>query len=199
MLKKVLHVGCSTLTLQHAPQYFQDGKWQEIRYDIDPSAKPDIIGTITDMHSVYSESMDAVYSAHNLEHVYTHEVDHVLNEFRRVLNKNGICVVSVPDLSQVAKLIIQEKLDEPAYNSPAGPITPLDMLYGLINSLKAGHHYMAHKTGFTPKSLGNAFLRAGFSRIEYFQYNYAVTVIAYINPPDQQIIDTHKIQIFGLK
>ena len=110
MKKKALHVGCSILTLKHAPAYFQQGDWTEVRYDIDPAVKPDILGTITDMHRVSSASVDAVYSSHNLEHVYPHEVTMVLQEFKRVLKPNGICVVGVPDLQAVAKLIVDDKL-----------------------------------------------------------------------------------------
>src|SRR5665213_540831 len=40
------------------------------------------------------------------------------------------------------------------YTSPAGPITPLDMLFGHSDSIASGHLYMAHKTGFTCASLG---------------------------------------------
>ena len=47
--------------------------------------------------------------------------------------------------------------------SPAGPITPLDILYGHGAALAAGHHYMAHKCGFTLKTLTQALHAAGFA------------------------------------
>jgi hypothetical protein len=59
-------------------------------------------------------------------------------------------------------LVAQDKLTDPAYHSPAGPITPLDILYGHGAALAAGHHYMAHKCGFTLKSLTLALQDAGF-------------------------------------
>jgi protein O-GlcNAc transferase len=197
-MKKALHVGCSTLTLEHAPKYFHSNEWVEVRYDIDPSVKPDIIGSITDMHAVATGSMDAIYSSHNLEHVFPHEVDRVLKEFFRALKSNGLCIVAVPDLLQIAPLIAEDKLEDMAYLSPAGPITPLDMLYGLRTAIERGQHYMAHKTGFTPKTLGNYFLNAGFKWVEYFQSNFALTVIAYPEVPEKKRLAQDKKLIFSI-
>lgn len=197
-MKQLLHVGCSTLTLQHTPKYFQDGNWKEIRYDIDPNVKPDMIGSITDMHPVMSNSIDAIYSSHNLEHVFPHEVSAVLKEFFRVLKPDGLCVIGVPDLLQVASLIAQDKLEDTAYLSPAGPITPLDMLYGLRTALRRGQHYMAHKTGFTPKTLGQALMQAGFKWVEYTQQNFALNVIAYPQVPKPEDLSVAKMQILNV-
>lgn len=196
MSKKALHVGCSTLTLAHAPKYFQKGSWTEVRYDIDPAAKPDILGTITDMHRVNTASMDAVYSSHNLEHVFPHEVSDVLREFHRVLKPNGICVVSVPDLQAVAHLIVEDKLEDVAYSSPAGPITPLDMLYGLRTALHSGQHYMAHKTGFTVKTLSQYFFNAGFKTISFSQSYFAINIAAYVGDVDKATIESDKALLF---
>ena len=63
------------------------------------------------------------------------------------------------------KLISEDKLTEAAYNSPAGPITPLDILYGHRQSISQGNEYMAHKTGFTKKSISNSLVEAGFQGI----------------------------------
>jgi len=52
------------------PEAFQGAEWQEIRLDIDPVNEPDIVGSMLDMAAVESESVDAIYSAHNIEHVY---------------------------------------------------------------------------------------------------------------------------------
>jgi ubiquinone/menaquinone biosynthesis C-methylase UbiE len=196
MIKKALHVGCSTLTLKHAPAYFQQGDWSEIRYDIDPAAKPDILGTITDMHRVSTASMDAVYSSHNLEHVFPHEVALVLSEFKRVLKPNGMCVVGVPDLQAVAKLIANDKLEDVAYTSPAGDIAPLDMLYGLRSALSSGQHYMAHKTGFTVKTLSQYFFAAGFKTVTYSQSHFAINMAAYVGDMDIATLENDKSLLF---
>ena len=116
-----------------------------------------------DMAAVADASVDAIYSAHNIEHVYAHEVAVVLKEFLRVLKPDGFLVVTCPDLQSVCQLVAEDKLSDAAYASKAGPITPLDILYGHGAALAAGHHYMAHKCGFTLKTLTQALHQAGFA------------------------------------
>jgi SAM-dependent methyltransferase len=163
--KTLLHVGPSFFRIENTTAGFNDGTWTELRYDIDESVSPDVIGTMTDMSALASESVDAVYSAHNLEHLYPHEVAIALSEFLRVLKPAGFVVLTCPDLKSIAKLVAEDKLDEPAYISPAGPISPIDMLYGLRSSIARGNHYMAHRCGFTGKTLMAAFLSAGFNKV----------------------------------
>jgi hypothetical protein len=147
------------------PDAFQSVDWKEVRLDIDPANEPDVIGTMLDMSAVAKGSMDALYSAHNIEHVYSHQVPLVLAEFLRVLKESGVAVITCPDLQTVCALAADNKLTDAAYNSAAGPITPLDILYGHSAALAAGNHFMAHKTGFTEKSLIQALQTAGFQSI----------------------------------
>lgn len=86
------------------PLGFQAEAWQEIRLDIDPANKPDIIGSMLDMQAVADASMDALYSAHNIEHVHAFEVPKVLQEFLRVLKPEGFLLVTCPDLQAVCAL-----------------------------------------------------------------------------------------------
>ncbi|MEM7197471.1 MAG: methyltransferase domain-containing protein, partial [Pseudomonadota bacterium] len=139
-------------------------EWQEIRLDIDADAKPDIVGTMLDMSAVDDASMDAIYSSHNIEHVYAHQVPIMLGEFKRVLKPDGFLVVTCPDLQSVCALVAEGKLLETAYESPAGPISPLDILYGHRASLAGGNEYMAHKCGFTEEVLRAILPQYGFAR-----------------------------------
>lgn len=50
-------------------------------------------------------------------------------------------------------MVAEDKLTEPAYTSPAGPIAPIDILYGLRSSMTNGNLYMSHRCGFTEKVL----------------------------------------------
>ncbi len=198
-MKKALHVGCGALTLRHAPPYFHGPQWREIRYDIDPAVKPDVVGSILDISAVGSASVDAVYSSHNLEHVFPHEVDIVLKEFRRVLRPDGICVITVPDLQAVSALIAQDKLEDVAYISGGGPITPLDIVFGHGPELVSGRHYMAHKTGFTGKTLANALIRNGFAVAVYTAVPsyFALWAFAYPLPVSEIRMEQDKSMIFG--
>jgi len=60
-------------------------------------------------------------------------------------------------------------IEKPLYTSSSGPISPLDMLYGFRPAMKDGNLYMAHHTGFTLKSLGDACVTAGFAKFFGFR------------------------------
>ena len=129
-MKTLLHVGCGPKRKDQTTPGFNSPNWKELRLDIDPSVQPDLLGTMTDMRTVESESVDAVFSSHNIEHLYPHEVPGALAEFLRVLKPTGFVVITCPDLQSVCAVVAQDKLTDTAYTSPAGPITPLDILFG---------------------------------------------------------------------
>ena len=179
-LKKVLHVGCGFPNPNKLFAWFRGPEWKEIRLDINPEVQPDIVGTMTDMSAVETSSMDAVWSSHNIEHLYQHEVPIALGEFRRVLKPGGRIVITCPDLQSVARLVAEGNLEGVAYNSPAGPIMPLDILYGYGRSIADGNVYMAHRTGFTRQTLAAAAERAGFERVQCKQgENFDLWMVAY--------------------
>ena len=164
-MKQFLHVGCGPKRKDRTTKGFNTPDWHEIRLDIDPSAQPDVIGTMTDMSAVATESVDAVYSSHNIEHLYPHEVPLALAEFMRVLKPDGFFVVTCPDLQSVCALIGEDKLTEAAYSSPAGPIAPLDILYGHRPAMARGNLYMAHRCGFTKRVLDGTLRASGFQTV----------------------------------
>jgi SAM-dependent methyltransferase len=164
-IRTLLHVGCGMAPRERLPVCFQKPEWREIRLDIDPGVKPDVVGTILDMGAIGSGTMDALWSSHNLEHVNAFEVPQALAEFRRVLKPTGFALISLPDLRAVAKRIADDMLAEPLYEAPAGPISPLDIIFGHQASIQRGHVYMAHRTGFTARTLGQALVDAGFTEV----------------------------------
>ncbi len=187
-MHKFIHVGCGQKRKDRTTPGFNTADWQEVRFDIDASVAPDITGTMTDMSAVPSASMDALFSSHNIEHLYPHEVAVALAEFRRVLTPNGFAVITCPDLQSVCALVADDKLTEAAYNSPAGPIAPIDILYGHRAAMQAGNLYMAHRCGFTEKVLVACLKEAGFAMVAsrarpgpYFDL-WAVATVAEIAP-----------------
>jgi hypothetical protein len=161
-VKQFLNVGCGPRNIAVKTQCFNTPEWHEVRLDIDPGVEPDVVGAITDMGSIATGSMDALYSSHNIEHIFAHEVPIALKEFHRVLNPEGFVVIHCPDIQTVSEAVLNDKLLEPLYVSPAGPIAPIDILYGHRASVAQGKVYMAHKCGFTYSVLVRAFLDAGF-------------------------------------
>jgi predicted SAM-dependent methyltransferase len=157
-----LHVGCGPLSKPHTTQTLAGPGWREVRLDIDPRMMPDILGTMTDMTGVATASVDAVFSSHNIEHLFAHEVPVALAEFSRVLRPDGFVVITCPDLQSVAALIAEDRLMDTAYMSPAGPITPIDILYGHRQQIAEGNLFMAHRCGFTRRVLEGTIRAAGF-------------------------------------
>ncbi|MEG4113924.1 MULTISPECIES: O-linked N-acetylglucosamine transferase family protein [unclassified Microcoleus] len=179
-LKKILHVGCGPYYPNSLPETFPTNEWQEVRLDIDPAVRPDIIGSIIDMSAVPSESVDALYSSHNVEHVYYHQVPLVLAEFHRVLKPEGFAMILVPDIEIVAEAVAKGNLEEsPLYISPAGPIAAIDIFYGLRKAISTGNYYMAHHTAFTAQSLEGKMQQAGFRNLEVRRENFNIIAIGY--------------------
>lgn len=164
-MRTFLHVGCGPKRKDRTTAGFNTPEWNELRLDIDESVDPDIVGTMLDMSAVKDCSVDAVYSSHNIEHLYPHDVPKALAEFRRVLKPDGFVVITCPDLQSVCAMIAEDKLTEPAYTSPAGPISPIDILYGHRVAMANGNLYMAHRCGFTQKVLIGTLNVAGFGGI----------------------------------
>jgi ubiquinone/menaquinone biosynthesis C-methylase UbiE len=163
--------------------------WEEVRLDIDAGVNPDVVGSITQLESSFAAaSFDAVWSSHVLEHLYAHEVYPTLQQFIRVLKPNGFALIMSPDLEAVAHHIIKHGIAAVAYESPAGPIRPLDMLYGHSRAIERGHYHMAHRTGFTADRLGNLLLSAGFSTVSTRTENFEVCALALMPNADASAI-----------
>jgi predicted SAM-dependent methyltransferase len=163
--KTVLNVGCGYPLRQKLHRHFHGPEWREIRLDLDPAVQPDIVCSITDISPVAADWVDAVWSSHNLEHLQRHEVPLALAEFLRVLKPHGLLLLTLPDLQQVARLVAGDRLEESAYVSQSGPITPLDMIFGHTASLARGNQFMAHRTGFTARTLHKLLIESGFVEV----------------------------------
>jgi ubiquinone/menaquinone biosynthesis C-methylase UbiE len=177
--RKVLHVGCGPANPAALHAMFRTSQWDEIRLDIDPKVKPDLIGSITDMPDVPDKSMDAIYSQHNIEHLYPHELPLALGEFLRVLKYGGFALINVPDLKKASEMIANECLEETAYMSAGGAIRPRDMLYSYEKFVKDENVFMLHKMGYTPRSLAEHLHKAGFRSGQTWSENWGLWAIAY--------------------
>ena len=145
------------------PAMFAD--WRELRVDIDATAAPDILADITDLSAIESGSVDAVWSAHCLEHLYLYEVGKAIAEAYRILSDDGFLCLIVPDLQTIAEYIATDRLHEVVYQSPAGPVIAHDILFGFGPLLAQGYSKMAHNCGFTPTLLLEKLREAPFAQI----------------------------------
>jgi ubiquinone/menaquinone biosynthesis C-methylase UbiE len=177
-MKKLLHVGCGPKTQKNLKGFNSDN-WIEYRLDIDNQHNPDILGSIIDINAVQNMSMDAVYSAHNIEHIFAHEVKIALKEFNRVLKEDGYLVITCPDLQILGEALANDKLNQAIGNSKSGPISPIDIIYGHRGFIAQGHTFMAHKTGFTYKTLSEVVFESGFKMIYGNRFHYDLWMIAF--------------------
>jgi SAM-dependent methyltransferase len=159
----LVNVGCGPRNASSLPNYFDS--WRQLRVDVDPSVEPDIIADLTDLSAIADGSVDAVWAAHCVEHLYEYQVNAALAEFRRVLREDGFVCVIVPDLQAVAQYIVDDRLHEPLYQSPAGPVSAHDIFFGFGAAIANGRTSMAHRCGFTPRSLQRCFQQQPFGEL----------------------------------
>ena len=145
--KVLVNLGSGPKNLSRLPAMFAE--WREFRVDVDPSAMPDLVADITDLSEIKSGSVDAVWSAHAVEHLYLHQVGKALEEAHRILTDDGFLCLIVPDLQSIASYLATDRLFDTIYQSPVGPVTAHDMIFGFGQDLALGRFHMAHKCGFT--------------------------------------------------
>jgi Methyltransferase domain len=159
----LVNVGCGPRGGSSLPAHFNS--WRQLRVDIDPSVQPDILADLTDLSAIADGTADAVWASHCVEHLYEHQVPIALAEFRRVLRVDGFVCVIVPDLQTVARYLVADQVHEPLYQSPAGPVTPHDIIFGFGAAIAGGHTAMAHRCGFTPGVLQRCFNQLAFGEV----------------------------------
>lgn len=183
--KQVLNVGGNSKAIALPPPY---ADYEHVLLDIDPKGSPDIMCDARELSTLDASQFDAVYCSHNLEHYYRHDVRKVLAGFLHVLKEGGFAQILVPDIHEVMRITIDRGLDidDVLYESPAGPIMVLDVLYGYSVEIEnSGQDFFAHKTGFTKKSLSNALKLAGFANQFIAMGNLEINVFAFKGRPDQ--------------
>lgn len=184
-LKRVLNVGGNSKAIPLPPQY---AEFEHLLLDINPRGSPDIVCDARKLTTLGAGQFDAVYCSHNLEHYYRHDVPRVLAGFLHVLNDGGFAHIRVPDIQEVMRVTIERGLDidDVLYQSPAGPIMVLDVIYGYsVEIERSGQDFFAHKTGFTQKSLFNALSNAGFQKVFSRAGNLEINALAFKRAPDQ--------------
>jgi SAM-dependent methyltransferase len=159
----LVNAGAGDSDAASLPSYFAG--WREIRVDVNPAFRPDLEASITDLSALPDGSIDAIWAAHCVEHLYAHEVPTALAEFHRVLNDTGFACIIVPDLQAIGEWLATDRLHETIYDSPAGPVSAHDMLWGFGAAIERGQIAMAHRCGFTPTVFLERLKAANFGEI----------------------------------
>jgi len=184
---RVLNVGGGNESIDLPEQY---ADWKSVLLDIDPAGKPDIVCDARELTTLDADQFDAIYCSHNLEHYYRHDVPRVLAGFQHVLKGDGFAHIRVPDMAQLMQTVVEQKLDidDFLYQSPAGPITVRDVVYGYgLEIERSGNDYYAHKTGFTAKSLSRVLQQNGFPLVVVGTGNLEVVALAFKTRPSAYV------------
>lgn len=188
-MKRLLHAGCGS-KVNKLP--FKYGAFKEVRLDANPQVQPDILASIVAMPMVESESYEAAFCSHTLEHLYCHEVAMALAEFLRVLKPGGELHLQVPDLQSIGGRLALDQADHAVYQSPVGSICPLDMIYGHRGAVGSGNLFMAHRTGFTAGVLSKALEAAGFVKVSVTR-DHGFELFATANKPEKETCDARLV------
>ena len=167
--RRLLNVGGGSKAIPIPSHY--DG-WEHLLLDIDARGKPDIVCDARKLERLAAGQFDAVYCSHNIEHYYPHDGAKVLKGFLHVLRADGFAEIRVPDIQAVMSRVVQSGMciSDVLYDSPAGPISPHDVLYGYGKEIEtSGQDFYAHKNGFTAKRLRGVLERAGFASVHVIE------------------------------
>lgn len=193
---KVLNVGAGSRET-HLPAIYLDAV--VVYLDADARWNPDIVLRAQDLGTLPAESYDAVYSAHTLEHFYTHDLGPVLRGIAHVLKPEGFAHIVVPDIGNVLKKFGGDfpwGLDSRVYYSESGWITVHDLLYG--HAVAVAHHpeLMSHKQGFSAERLSRLMLEHGFKLCFYLTTElFEIQLIATKTETASPFVE----ELFGLK
>lgn len=185
--RRLLNVGGQSRGIQLPAAYVS---FEHVLLDLDPDVGADIVLDVRELSSLESQQFEAVYCSHNLEHVRQHEVPIVLAGFRHVLKPGGLAHIIVPDLQELMLVCVQQgiDLDGLLYESPMGPITPLDVLYGHGGIMaQSGQDFYAHRTGFSRRTLANVVEASGFGPMFCQQGNLELNLITFNGEPDPEL------------
>ena len=180
---RVLNVGGSNKQIP-IPDHYRG--WNHLLLDIAPGPEVDVLLDARKLSDYHGDKFDSIYSSHNLEHFYPHDVPKVLSGFMQVLKPGGFVDVRVPDLNSVLQAVVTRgmELDDVLYVSPAGPISAHDVIYGWGAEIeRSGVDFFAHKRGFSAKSLSQALEKAGFVQVKTEVSNFEVRVLAFKTDP----------------
>lgn len=192
--RKVLNVGGNSKDIPIPEQY---GGWEHLLLDIDAKGNPDVVCDARELTDLPQADYDSVYCSHNLEHFYRHDVEKVLAGFLHVLKDDGFAYIRVPDMGELMQTVTQRGLDigDILYQSPAGPITVMDVIYGYGKEIESsGNDFYAHKTGFTQKSMMAALHNAGFPIVFIHAAELEIMAIAFKSQPSDYATALFKLE-----
>ena len=135
-----------------------------IHIDINPFPHIDYVHDISKLPMIKSNSCELIYFSHGIEYFDREEIKRALKEWKRVLKKEGIIRLAVPDFEALIKVYKKYK----DLNKIIGP------LYGRWEVKSKKKKIIYHKTVYDFKSIKNVLESAGFRQVK--RYNWRETI-----------------------
>lgn len=143
-----LYVGCGP--------HRRDG-W--VCIDANPDLKPDVVALADKLPMFADGSAEAIEACHLFEHLSLADARAALREWHRVLAADGALMLELPNLKRCVELIGQSG------NSRAHELG-MGGLFGWPEDIEREGVWQVHKWGWTPESLAEELLAAGFTAVE---------------------------------
>jgi len=188
---RILNVGAGPASTPMPPYY--QGHTVE-RLDIDPRYTPQLLMDVRDVGTLPRGAYDVAYCSHILEHFYTHEAERIVHGLYHILADDGVCDVMLPNIGALLEQGSLD-LDRVMYQSPAGPITVHDMLYGFSGFHRASEHpeYQTHRSAWSAHRLGGLLNYCGFSSVFAGEGGLDLRVVGFKREPSAE-----RMAAFGL-
>ncbi len=192
-MKLYLNLGCGESGDEIVHQLFKGPSWQGIRIDDDEEVKPDLKTSMVTLQGVdefISEtyptcSVSGIFSSHALEHLHPDDAFFALCVWREfLLTHSGTLsklILRLPDFGAACEMVASGKGHSTMYQSPAGRITALDIIFGYSGFTKA-RPSMGHHWGYTRDHLERVILEAGWSSVNVVQDRTAFELYAFATP-----------------
>lgn len=148
MEKIKLNLGCGWRDFGDEWVHIDYGDYKHLDYKSD----------ISKLTMFEDNSVDLIYASHLIAYFDRSEIINVLNEWNRVLKKNGVLRVATPDLNVITKLYYEDLLPLESFLGP---------LYGKMDM---GGNTIYHKTTYDFKSLKNILIECGFKDVDYYNW-----------------------------
>ena len=151
-----LHLGCG-------PRYIPGF----IHVDLADFPHIDHKHDISDLPMFNDNSVDLIYCSHALEYFDRIEALRVLKEWYRVLKKNGVLRIAVPDFRAIVK--VYQKYEDLEHQGILGP------LYGrMVVNTGDGEKILYHKTVYDFDSLKKLLESVGFKNVKNYDWRKTV-------------------------
>ncbi len=93
-----LHLGCGDVKI---PNY--------VNIDSRATESTDLVHDITNLDIFEAETVDEIYACHVLEHFGRYQVKTILKNWNKILKKNGILKIAVPDFESIVDIYSKTK------------------------------------------------------------------------------------------